>query len=413
MIFTAKSSNLLNVAPLTASPLQASTALSLPTGSSSLADPIQLSGTRLGASNSSLATTTELTPVSTSLISSDNAFVNVSDKISVSEILGTTPSRKFGTVKDGIQLKDEYNDYYDLKYLFNPALDNTFAGAYDLKKLDGKTATRSDSIGNGDNIDYTHFHLDQASAFNLLLKGATGNAAVDLLNASGTTIASAHDGRLFLAQGISTTQNFDTHDVALNLSSLAAGDYYLKVSPVWTQQRGGSGISERYYPSIASTTDYDLTVSTELVSNLLPTEVDLGNLAGTRLLTGSLDSNNTSEMYRITLGAGTLHITLSGMNANAVVRLIRDNNNDGVVNANEVIASSNQWYGFTDGIYNAIRGGTYFIQVCQGQGAFGATTNYNLGVSTGDWYGLIATRCYPYCGKPKTLARSTRPNWPI
>ena len=386
MIFTAKSSNLLNAGSLNASPLQASTALSLSTGSSGLSDPIQLSGTRLGASPSSLTTTTELIPVSTSLFSSDNALVNVSDTISVSEILGTTPAKKSGTVKDRIELKDQYDYDYYLKYILNPALDNTLAGAYDLRKLDGKTLTRSDSIGNGDNIDYTHFHLDQASAFNLLLKGATGNAAVDLLNASGTTIASSYDGRLFLAQGISTTQNFDTHDVALNLSSLAAGDYYLKVSPVWTQQRDGSGISERYYPSIASTTDYDLTVSTELVSNLLPTEIDLGNLAGTRLLTGSLDSNNTSEMYRVTLGAGTLHITLSGMNANADVRLIRDSNNDGVISGNEAFASSNQGSNFTDGIYNAVRGGTYFIQVSQGQGAFGATTNYNLGISTGDWY---------------------------
>ncbi len=286
----------------------------------------------------------------------------------------------------------------ELHYIINPTADDTFAGAYNLGNLNGKTAGRFSDISASDQIDYTRFHLDQTSSFNLLLKGAVGNVAVDLLNASGTTIASSDDGKWFrLVQGIATTQNFDTHDVALNLSSLAAGDYYLKVSPFWSQQGSGKGPLGRYYPPTTVPTGYDLTVSTEIVSNLLPTEVDLGTLSGVRLLKGSLDANNTSETYRVTVGAGNLHITLSGMNANADVRLIRDVNNDGIINENEAFAISRQGYDLTDGIYNAVRpvtdgiynavrGGTYFIQVSQGEGGYGAAINYNLGVSTGDWY---------------------------
>ena len=340
----------------------------------------------------------------TSLVSSNNNLVNrsndivsvaydpifyqpsklkdrVSNVVSDVSIIGTTiHSPRIDTT-----VEDMAPAMYALKYALNPALDDTFAGAYDLGKLDGKTASRFSDISASDQIDHTHFHLDQTSSFNLLLKGATGNAAVALLDASGTTIANSVDGRLLLSQGISTTQNFDTHDVALNLSSLAAGDYYLKVSPYWEQQPWAGKDYIRPLPT-AVTTDYDLTVSTEMVSNLLPTEVNLGTFSGTRLLKGSLDSNNTSEMYRVTVGAGNLHITLSGMNGNADVRLIRDVNNDGVISGNEAFASSNQWYGFTDGIYNAVRGGTYFIQVSQGQGGFGAAINYDLGISTGDWY---------------------------
>jgi Calpain family cysteine protease len=274
----------------------------------------------------------------------------------------------------------------ELRYLLDPTADDTLAGAYKFGNLNGKTAMRSSTISASDRIDYTRFHLDQTSSFNLLLKGAVGDAVVNLLDASGTTIASSTDALLRLSQGIPTTQNLDTHDVALNLSSLAAGDYYLQVSPFWSQQRGGRGPLERYYPATTVATDYDLTVSTEMVSNLLPTEVDLGALSGTRLLKGSLDANNTSETYRVTVGAGNLHITLSGMNGNADVRLIRDVNNDGVINENEAFASSKQWYAFTDGIYNTVRGGTYFIQVSQGQDFFGASINYDLGISTGDWY---------------------------
>jgi hypothetical protein len=320
----------------------------------------------------------------TSLVSNNSNLVNRSNDI-VSLVHDPLPTQKSKLTDGWMKRARDLND--DLHYIINPTADDTFAGAYNLGNLNGITATRSSTISASDRIDYTRFHLDQTSSFNLLLKGAVGNVAVDLLNASGTTIASSSNGLLYyLSQGISTTQNFDTHDVALNLSSLAAGDYYLKVSPFWSQQRGGRGPLERYYPATTVTTDYDLTVSTEMVSNLLPTEIDLGTLSGTRLLKGSLDANNTSETYRVTVGAGNLHITLSGMNGNADVRLIRDVNNDGVINENEAFASSKQWYAFTDGIYNAVRGGTYFIQVSQGQDFFGASINYDLGISTGDWY---------------------------
>jgi Calpain family cysteine protease len=319
----------------------------------------------------------------TSLVSTNSNLLSRSNDI-VSLVHDPLPSQKSKLTDRWVTQERPLND--DILYLIDPTADDTFAGAYDLGNLNGKTAGRFSDISASDRIDYTRFHLDQTSSFNLLLKGAVGNVAVDLLNASGTTIASSSNGLLYLSQGIATTQNFDTHDVALNLSSLAAGDYYLKVSPFWDQQRSGRGPLGRYYPATTVATDYDLTVSTEIVSNLLPTEVDLGTLSGVRLLKGSLDANNTSEVYRVTVGAGNLHITLSGMNGNADVRLIRDVNNDGVINENEAFASSKQWYAFTDGIYNAVRGGTYFIQVSQGQDFFGASINYDLGISTGDWY---------------------------
>ncbi|KAM3104920.1 C2 family cysteine protease [Phormidesmis sp. 146-33] len=374
MLFS-QSSNKLNALSATSfnSSVLHSSSSALSTG---VVDPVQQNDFRLKSSVPSLAST-EFASSSASSVVSSRVFDRVSDVLVVDRGI----PNKF---KTGIDVLED-TSYNKVGHLLNPTLDDTLAGAFDMGRLDGKTRTRLDSIGNGDNTDYTHFRLDQASAFNLFLKGAAGDASVNLLDASGTTIASSYDGRLLLAQGISTTQNFDTHDIALNLSSLAAGDYYLKVSPFWSQHRVSGAIDRLYLPT-ATTTDYDLTVSTEQVSNLLPTEIDLGNLSGTRLLTGTLDSNNTSEMYRVTLGAGNLHITLSGMNANADVRLIRDSNNDGVISGNEAFASSNQWYGFTDGIYNALKGGTYFIQVNQGQGSTGATINYNLGVSTGDWY---------------------------
>jgi hypothetical protein len=135
---------------------------------------------------------------------------------SVSLVRDPLPTQK-SNFKDRVTLENPLNN--ELRYLLDPTADDTFAGAYNLGKLDGRTGIRSSEISSSDRVDYTRFHLDQTSSFNLFLKGAIGNVAVDLLDASGTTIASSADGRLLLARGISTTQNFDTHDVALNLSS--------------------------------------------------------------------------------------------------------------------------------------------------------------------------------------------------
>lgn len=278
---------------------------------------------------------------------------------------------------------------YDEKYKQNPALDDTFAGAYDLKTLTG-SKSRSDNIGKGtDGIDYTHFRLDQASSFNLGVHGVQGNVLVDLLDSAGNKIAHTSSWKDYISSGrptgIETTSNLDTHDIALNISRLEAGDYYIKVSPypkLVSNPTGGFLRLDRVG------TDYTLTVSTDTISNLLPAEVDLGSLAGTRLLNGTLSDTNTSDIYRLTLNnPSELHITLSGMSANADVRFIRDYNNNGIVDSPDVLTGSDQWYGYTDGIYASLKGGaTYFVQVNQGTGGEGKTINYNLGISTGDWY---------------------------
>jgi hypothetical protein len=212
MLFSSQSSEKFNLSAtsLNSSALQSNpTALSLSTVSAGLADPIQQSNLRLRSSASGITAATELTPLSASSSISKSALVNIANEFSFSDL--DVPNK----FKTGIDVLED-TSYNKLGHLLNPALDDTLAGAFDMGRLDGKTRTRLDSIGNGDNIDYTHFRLDQASAFNLFLKGASGNAAVDLLAANGTTIASSYDGQLRLAQGISTTQNFDTHDIALN-----------------------------------------------------------------------------------------------------------------------------------------------------------------------------------------------------
>jgi hypothetical protein len=293
--------------------------------------------------------------------------------------LVAAPSRSVG-----VSLLNRY--FYDEKYRNNPALDDTFAGAYDLKTLTTSNL-RSDTIGKGtDRVDYTHFRLEQTSAFNLQLHGVQGHAFVDLLDSAGNKIAySGSDYLTGVPTGIPANSNFDTHDIALNMSALGAGDYYIKVTP-YSRFRFDAQTGLQRIDRVE--TDYTLTVSTATVSNLLPAEVDLGSLAGTRLLKGTVSDANTSDIYRLALNSPSeLHVTLSGMNANADVRLIQDFNNNGMVDSQDVLAGADQWYSYTDGISTSLRGGaTYFVQVYRGTGGEGKTINYDLGISTGDWY---------------------------
>jgi hypothetical protein len=274
-------------------------------------------------------------------------------------------------------------------YAQNPALDDTFAGAYSLFTLTD-SGSRSDNIGKDtDGVDYTHFRLEKTSAFNLQLHGVQGNALVELLDSAGNSIAHSRSFENLATSdpvsGIQVTSNYDTHDISLNLSSLGSGDYYIKVSP---SRRLPSTLTEGLRRVEWVETDYTLTASTDTVNNLLPAEVDLGNLSETRLLNGTVSDTNTSDIYRLTFNnSSDLHVTLSGMEANADIRLIRDYNNNGIVDSQDVLAGSYQSGGNADGIDVSLSGGTsYFVQVNRAAAEAGKTINYNLGISTGDWY---------------------------
>lgn len=328
------------------------------TVSSSLIDPLKR--TNLSASPSSAIQGIEkLSSANTSLITN-----------------GT-----IGSIASGLQAPTKYTGGSEIanilkisRYKADPTLDNTLAGAWDFGILQDWDS-RSDSISGSDLIDYAHFHLNGTSSFNLHLHGETGDAVIALLDSTGN----------LLQTGIETKVNYNTHDVSLNIRSLAAGDYYLRVTPFY--QRGDiSPVPARFTLGQYVSTNYQLDIAVGVPSKLLPTDVDLGHLAETRLLTGAVNDTNTTETYRVVLDKpSTLNVTLSGLDANADVRLIRDTNT-GIIGSSDVIAASTNGSWAPDGMNIAVGAGTYFVQVYQGPGAEGKSVHYNLGVSTGDWF---------------------------
>jgi hypothetical protein len=236
--------------------------------------------------------------------------------------------------------------------------DNALSTATNLGTINGNTLSTVNFVGSSDTQDYYRFTLGSTGAFNLALTGMTADADVQLLNSSGTVLRTAN---------LSSSR-----DESMNLASLAAGNYAIRV-----YQYSGD-------------TNYRLHLSNLNPSNLLAVETNVGTLSGTRVFSGAVNnsstigSSNTADVYRFSLGAttGNFNLTLSGMSADADVRLIRDTNNNGIVDVGEVLGSSLAGNTGGEWISQSLAAGNYFVQVYK----YGGDTNYNLSLSTGDWY---------------------------
>jgi hypothetical protein len=225
---------------------------------------------------------------------------------------------------------------------------NTTTAARNLGTLSG-TQTLRDFVGSSDSNDYYTFNLTGTTNFNLSLTGLNADADVRLLNSAGTVIASSAWG--------------GNHDESIN-RTLDAGNYNVQV----LQYRGDTN----YSLNLSTTSQYQ-------ASDLIPGETDIGNLSGTRNLSGSVDSTNTADVYHFNLGtASSFSLSLTGLSADADVRLIRDANGNGIVDAADEITRS-----ALGGIANesinlsSLAAGDYFAQVYQ----FSGNTNYNLSLS--------------------------------
>jgi Bacterial pre-peptidase C-terminal domain len=198
---------------------------------------------------------------------------------------------------------------------------------------------------------YYRFTLNSISNLNLVMTGLTADADLRLLNSAGTVVASS------LLYGY-------TQDETINLADLPSGEYYIRAN--------------RY----SGNTGFTLNLSTNPISNLLPSEIELGNVgSGVITQTGTINNSNTSDVYHFSSMAPSSNFTLSlsGLSADADVRVIRDANHNSMVDAGEVIVRSTQLGAASETInLQGLGTGDYFIQVYQG--SIGSTTGYTLSV---------------------------------
>jgi len=235
--------------------------------------------------------------------------------------------------------------------------------AYNLGKISGKFTAR-DLVGAIDQTDYYQFTLKQVSEFSATLSRLSESASIALIfDANGNGFL---DGKETIASGYGSTSSNDSIS-----ETLPPDTYFVKVE------------SSRYNNTI-----YDLNLAVvSKPSNLL---FDPGSSLGKAYNLGTLSSKTTSnrivqdfvgkldkaDYYKFTLDkAGDFNATLSGLSGSVAISLIRDANNNSLIDGNERIRYGNGSTSYNNPISTSLQSGIYFIEVEPG---YSTNTAYTL-----------------------------------
>ncbi len=198
------------------------------------------------------------------------------------------------------------------------------------------------------------------------------------INVSLTDISAGDDAELLLfrdnGNGI-----FDSNDQLVDFSANSRN----RDESINNRESTGTYFAQvrRFAPGSSGTVSYDIAVSattpnsTAGFSNLLPREFELGNLSADVTRSSLINDGDTTDTYQFSLGTFEgVNITLNRLLADADIRLVRDFNNNRIVDAGEEIARSTRGGTTADVISNITQSGDYFLQVQQ----FSGNTGYDL-----------------------------------
>ncbi|GFE70785.1 hypothetical protein [Chroococcus sp. FPU101] len=176
----------------------------------------------------------------------------------------------------------------------------------------------------------------------------------------------------------------DGDDADLSLYWNANNNGILDASDQWLQSsnRGGNGedsinyqagtgsylaVVDRYALGSDQYLPYNLNLSSTYgTSNLLPNEINVGNLDYDQTFWDSVGSTDTTDTYSFSLGFYEgVNIQLTGLSSDADLRLIQDYNNNHIVDSDEVLRSSTLGGTSSDSINSYDLSGNYFLQVYQ------------------------------------------------
>lgn len=240
-------------------------------------------------------------------------------------------------------------------YPYWPVTDDTMATATTLGSLSTMTRTGSvgysDIWGTTDTVDFYQF--SGSGNINLTLTGLNADADVDLIRDTNG------NGLVDAGEVIASSRRGGTADESINLSAIDSGSYFVRV-----QQYSGS-------------TNYTLHLSNSNPNNLLSVEDSFGDLSSYayRDRSSRVSGSDTSNLYSFSINSvRDVTLALTGLSADADIRLIQDSNNNGMVDAGEVLASSTRGGSANEAINKVLGAGSYFAQVIQ----YSGDTNYNF-----------------------------------
>ncbi|MEH2178650.1 pre-peptidase C-terminal domain-containing protein [Nostoc sp.] len=224
------------------------------------------------------------------------------------------------------------------------------------------------SLTTTDPTDVFEFKITDASNINLSLTNISAGDDADIAlfrDANNNGVLDSFDRNVGLFSARALNQ-----DDAINFKT-SSGTFFAEVS------RFASSSGDVSYDLALSATKPSGTIPvSDSSSNLLPKEFIIDNLlaVGNVTRTGNVSNTNTTDVYSFSLARlERVDIRLDGLSSDADIRVIRDSNNNRIVDAGEVIASSSRG-GITPEQLVVDGRGDYFLQVTE----FTGSTNYNV-----------------------------------
>ncbi len=243
---------------------------------------------------------------------------------------------------------------------------------FNLGVLSSTPIAREEEVSSSDRTDIYQFSLGSKRNFNLALTGLpTGvQAAVSVYKDTNNNSIFDEGDQIVASTFHDGTTNTDA---AINRQAFSAGTYFAKVTY-------GSGDLIDYKLLLSATPPGPGTISP---SNLLAKEVEIGDLlgltgVGSRTFDDLIGNGDTADVYHFRVDYdATFRAALSGLSADADVRLIKDFNNNQIVDPGETIARSMNGYIAPEFITASLDAGDYYFQVYQ----YSGDTTYRLNLS--------------------------------
>ncbi|MEH1806992.1 PPC domain-containing protein [Nostoc sp.] len=224
----------------------------------------------------------------------------------------------------------------------------------------GSTPVVKNNFGlvTSDPTDVFQFKITSGKNINLSLTNISAGDDADLRlfrDANNNGVLDSFDRNAGLVSNRGSNQ-----DEAINFKT-SSGTFFAEVSRFSTSVGGVS-----YNLALSATEPSGSFPLSASFSNLLPKEFVLGNLSADVTRTGNVSNTNTTDVYNFSLGFFEgVNIKLDGLNGDADIRLIRDSNNNRIVDAGEEVARSTSGGTASDLISNTTLSGDYFLQVTQ------------------------------------------------
>lgn len=249
--------------------------------------------------------------------------------------------------------------------------DNTIRTARNLGTLSGTRAIR-DAVSRSDQFDFYRFTLNSSSKFSIAVRPSQSAVNVRTFNARGGTIAQFNQPKG--ARGRIVEQE------------LAAGQYFVRIgrrggATAYRMTLGSSAIVPPAPPPVPIPPSIPVPPSVPVpppAGDTLATAFDIGALTGTATRTGALNTTNTIDFYRLTLGQITNFEARLSSPGSTRLELIFDANGNNLVDQGEIIRSDSDFGAGVSAITEPLPVGAYFLGVRSGSSSVATTYDLTL-----------------------------------